>query len=342
MSYKLCVFILGGTGYLGGSILVELAKQHPEARFIALVRNRANNIAFRPLGVDVVNGTHEDLPLIEKLAAESDVVINVSSSDNLALIKAILAGLEKRARDEPDASRKPILIHTSGTGVLCKDLDGEFREGKVYDDNIIEDTKGIPDNAFHRNVDLEIFSAAKNGLIDAYIVAPCTIYGKSRGPLPRLSMQINGMIKMALTHKEVVQLGPATNVWNSLYIGDLCNFYALLFEHALSGKDKSADPMERFYWASGEEFIWGDVAKELAKLLYAAGAIASDTPKQLTLQDQPNLMLTVSNARAVSNRGPSTFGWKIQGPSLWETLPKEVEWTIAEVKAKARPRIRGL
>ncbi|KIO23946.1 hypothetical protein M407DRAFT_44912, partial [Tulasnella calospora MUT 4182] len=325
MTETLSVFFLGGTGYLGGSILAELTKRHPEIRFVTLVRNPADNAAFQPLGVEVINGTHSDLVLIEKLASEHDVVVNAADAETLALSKAILSGMEQRARERPDAERKPILIHTSGTGILAETVDGVFHSNKIYDDSIVDDIKSIPENAFHRDVDLEIFSAAKNGLVDAYIVAPCMIYGKCRGPLPHPSMQINGMIKMALMHKEVVQLGPATNVWNSLHIDDLCDFYVLLFEHALSGKDRSTDPMERFCWASGEEFAWGDVAKELAKLLHAAGAIKSATPRELTLQDEPNLMLTASNARAVSNRGSCTFGWKIQGPSLWETLPKEVE-----------------
>lgn len=335
MSDKLSVFLLGGTGYLGGSILAELIKRHPEARFVTLVRNPADNAAFEPLGVEVINGTHADLALIERLASEHDVVVNAADAETLALSKAILAGMEKRARDQPEAQRKPILIHTSGTGILSKDVDGVFHSDKIYDDSIVEDNKSIPENAFHRDVDLEILSAGKTGLIDAYMVAPCTIYGKSRGPLPRLSIQINGMIKVALRRKELVQVGPSTNVWNSLHIDDLCNFYALLFDYALSGKDKSTDPFERFYWASGAEYVWGDVAKELAKLLYAAGAIESPTPKAATVEEEPGLLVAASNSRSVSNRGPKAFGWKIQGPSLWETLPKEVEWTIAEFKAKA-------
>lgn len=150
-----------------------------------------------------------------------------------------------------------------------------------------------------------------------------------------MSIQINGVIRLALRRKELVQVGPSTNVWTSLHIDDLCNFYALLFDHTLSGNDKSTDPFERFYWASGEEFVWGDVTKELAKLLYAAGAIETATPKSITVQEEPGLIVASSNSRAVSNRGPKTFGWKIQGPSLWETLPKEVDWTIADFKAKA-------
>lgn len=112
MTDKLSVLFLGGTGYLGGSILVELIKRHPEVRFVTLVRNPKNNGAFEPFGVDVVNGTRSDLALIEKLASEHDVVIKIFNSGDLALIKAIIARLEKRAKDRPDAPRKPILIHT--------------------------------------------------------------------------------------------------------------------------------------------------------------------------------------------------------------------------------------
>lgn len=73
----------------------------------------------------------------------------------------------------------------------------------------------------------------------------------------------------------------------------------------------------------------------MAKSLYAAGAFESATPKAVTLQGEPNLIMAVSDARAVSGWGPGMFGWRIQGASLWETLPKEAEWTIAEIKTKA-------
>ncbi|KAG8999878.1 hypothetical protein FRB90_011924, partial [Tulasnella sp. 427] len=136
----------------------------------------------------------------------------------------------------------------SGTGLLVKELDGVFHNDKVYDDSNVEDIKGIPDDAFHRNVDLDILFANEPGPIDAYIVAPCTVYGKSRGPLPRLSIQINGLIKLALRRKELVQVGPSANVWNSVHIDDLSTFNALLFDYALSGEDKSTDSFERFYW----------------------------------------------------------------------------------------------
>lgn len=334
MAHQFSLFFLGVTGYIGGSVLVELKNRYPNAQFTALVRNPKDIVAVQALGVQVVQGSHSDLELVQKLSSENDVVVNCGDSDDLPLTKVILAGLESRAQAKPDASRKPILIHTSGTGLLQNERDGAFHSDKIYDDNNLDDIKGIRVDAQHRDVDLEIFSAGKTGHIDPYIIAPCTVYGKGRGPVRNLSIQVNNMIRVALRRKELVQVGPGTNLWNGVHIDDLANLYGLLLDHALSGRDKSTDPFERFYWGSGDEYVWGDIAKELARLLYARGAIQSETIKIIKIEEEPILNPTSTNSRSVSNRGIA-LGWTLSGTPLFETLPQEVEWTLAEAKANA-------
>ncbi|KAG8949657.1 hypothetical protein FRC04_008403 [Tulasnella sp. 424] len=332
MAQQFSLFFLGVTGYIGGSVLVELKKRYPNAQFTALVRNPKDAAAVQALGVKVVQGSHSDLDLVQQFASDNDVVINCGDSDDFPLNKAILAGLEKRAQTKP--SRKPILIHTSGTGLLQNERDGAFHSDKIYDDNNLDDIKGIREDAQHRDVDLEIFAAGKAGLIDPYIIAPSAVYGKGRGPVRNLSIQVNNTIRVALRRKELVQVGPGTNVWNGVYIDDLSNLYGLVLDRALSGKDQSTDPYERFYWGSGDEYAWGDIARELARLLYARGVIRTETPKIIKIEEEPILDPTASNSRSVSNRGIA-LGWKLSGPPLFETLPQEVEWTLAEAEAKA-------
>ncbi|KAG8932970.1 hypothetical protein FRC01_011535 [Tulasnella sp. 417] len=352
MAHRFSLFFLGVTGYIGGSVLVELKNRYPNAQFTALVRNPKDIAAVQAIGVQAIQGSHSDLDLIRKLASEHDVVINCGDSDDLPLTKVILAGLESRAQAKPDAQRKPILIHTSGTGLLQNERDGAFHSDKIYDDNNLDDIKGIrvdaqhrDDNnlddikgirvdAQHRDVDLEILSAGKTSLIDPYIIAPCTVYGKGRGPVRNLSIQVNNMIRVALRRKELVQVGPGTNLWNSVHIDDLANLYGLLLDHALSGRDKSTDPFERFYWGSGDEYVWGDITKELARLLYARGVIQTETRKIIKVEEEPILDPTATNSRSVSNRGIA-LGWTRSGTPLFETLPQEVEWTLAEVEANA-------
>ncbi|KAG9046855.1 hypothetical protein FS837_003521 [Tulasnella sp. UAMH 9824] len=332
--FTFSLFFLGVTGYIGGSVLVELKNRYPNAQFTALVRNSKDIAAVQALGVQVVQGSHSDLELIRKLASEHDVVINCGDSDDLPLTKVILTGLESRAQAKPDALRKPILIHTSGTGLLQNERDGAFHGDKIYDDSNLDDIKSIRVDAQHRDVDLQILSAGKTGLINPYIIAPCTVYSKGRGPARNLSIQVNHMIRVALRRKELVQVGPGTNLWNAVHIDDLTNLYGLLLDNALSGKDKSTDPFERFYWGSGDEYVWGDVARELARLLYARGAIQSETPKIIAIEEEPILDPTATNSRSVSSRAIA-LGWTRSGASLFQTLPQEVEWTLAEVEAKA-------
>lgn len=110
MSYS-SAFVLGATGYLGGSVLVALVKQYPQIRYTALVRNPKDNEAIEALGVTVLQGSHADLDIIEKASSEHDIVFNFADADGPALTDASLRGQEARARRN-DGSPKPILIHT--------------------------------------------------------------------------------------------------------------------------------------------------------------------------------------------------------------------------------------
>lgn len=71
----------------------------------------------------VVHGSHDDLEKIQNLAAQADIVVNAADADDLPLTKAILEGLKARS---VTATFKPILIHTSGTGVISDQAEGEF------------------------------------------------------------------------------------------------------------------------------------------------------------------------------------------------------------------------
>ncbi|KAG8887155.1 hypothetical protein FRB98_000411, partial [Tulasnella sp. 332] len=84
------VFMLGATGYIGGSVLDQLVKKHPEFIYTALVRNPKDNKAIEALNVKVAQGSHSDLDLIEKVASESDIVFNCGDADDLPLTEAIL------------------------------------------------------------------------------------------------------------------------------------------------------------------------------------------------------------------------------------------------------------
>ncbi|EED78581.1 predicted protein [Postia placenta Mad-698-R] len=66
-------------------------------------------------------------------------------------MEAILRGLRKRHASTGDL---PILIHTSGTGVIATPAKGMFASDLIYSDTDVAQIKSIPPPALHRNVDL--------------------------------------------------------------------------------------------------------------------------------------------------------------------------------------------
>ena len=78
-------------------------------------------------------GTHQELDRVASLSANADIVLNAADADDLPLTRAIISGLKERAKSKPGL--KPILLHTSGTGVIADKAQGNFTDSakKVYD-----------------------------------------------------------------------------------------------------------------------------------------------------------------------------------------------------------------
>ena len=72
-------------------------------------------------------GDHSELDKITDLVGEADIVLNAADADDLPLTNAVLSGLKNR---NDSGGLKPILIHTSGTGVATDRAGGEYRDEK--------------------------------------------------------------------------------------------------------------------------------------------------------------------------------------------------------------------
>lgn len=106
------VFVLGATGYIGGSIFVGYQHRFPEFFWTVLVRNPKDVASVEATGPNIktVIGSSTDEDLIQKLASQHDIVANFADADDLPLATAIVKGLLDRAK--AGAGRKPIYIHT--------------------------------------------------------------------------------------------------------------------------------------------------------------------------------------------------------------------------------------
>lgn len=123
-----------------------------------------------------------------------------------------------------------------------------------------------------------------------------------------------------------------TNLWNNVHIRDLTELYLLVLDKALVERatgtlTTAADPYERFYWGSVATHQWGNVAQELAKILYKKGVVDSDKALSVPANEVPASV--ASNSRTVANRGLKG-GWKPHHPSLEDTLEEDVDGVLEQ------------
>eukprot|EP01119_Soliformovum_irregulare_P000572 TRINITY_DN103_c0_g1_i1.p1 TRINITY_DN103_c0_g1~~TRINITY_DN103_c0_g1_i1.p1 ORF type:complete len:338 (-),score=78.81 TRINITY_DN103_c0_g1_i1:51-1064(-) len=328
------IFVLGATGYVGGTALKAILKDAPQDwRITVLIRNESLMEGFKALGITVAIGALDDLEIIRTIAESSDVVCNFASSDHPASTEAIITGLKKRR--EEIKPRKPIHIHTSGTGVLIDannpSIIGEPSD-KVYRDEITEDFTTIPAHHLHRNVDALI--EASSDQIDNIIVVPPAIWGKGSGLGNRESIQLPGIIKAAIQLKKVHRIGRGLNRWHQIHVEDLAELYRLLLDGALHQRVPVGK--QGYYLAENGDFAWGDVCVAIAQSLQRLGLTSTDEIGIASEEDWeakfPGVRINAvslfgSNSRGIGTKAKS-LGWnptRSSNEQFFTAIARDVE-----------------
>ena len=221
------------------------------------------------------------------------------------------AGLEKRAKT---SSRKPLLIHTSGTGVLCDDAFGRFASDVVYTDEEMSLYHSLPPTAWHKNVDHVVFDAAARGNIDCLIICPPLIWGMGHGIFKKHSIQIPGIASAYMAAGKAYTVENGVELWACVNILDISQLYLIVLEAALNGNIPK-DPRERYYFGESTEFVFKDAAQAVADGLYARGKLASSKVESVSKDGDPELVQRIvltalahnSRSKAVKAR---ELGWK--------------------------------
>ncbi|KAH7884543.1 hypothetical protein F5I97DRAFT_1469634 [Phlebopus sp. FC_14] len=307
------IFLTGATGYIGGSVLAALLS-HPRTKgfeITVLIRTAAKVSGFASVGVKPVVGTNADIPLLTKLAAQSDVVVACADADDLDAARAMLAGLQYRYRQTGSPS---ILIHTSGAGVLDDDAKGNFASNEIYSDLDIAKMESLPRTQPHRDVDLAIVAA---GYVRTHIVLPGLVYGIAETPLVSLglqnprSQQIPKLIEAGTERHQGGVVGKGLNIWSNVHIDDLASLYICIFETALDNPQLQHGREGLYFGASDEESM-GVIARVVAEELHAEGLGRDAAPTVFTEAEVAKYFggpFMGNNARARGERG-RTIGWK--------------------------------
>jgi nucleoside-diphosphate-sugar epimerase len=273
---------------------------------------------------------------LAEIVSQFDVVLHLAHADHVESANAIVAGLGKRAAT---SSKKPLLIHTSGTGVLI-DLNeekGKVKSEKIYSDGDLSTYHALPSANIHKNVDDIVLNAGRRGKIDAVVVAPPTIWGQGQGIFNTHSIQVPLYVRACLQFGHGVLLEDGINTWSIIHVADLSQGYLTILDAALNGKI-SSDPEGRYFFVEKGEYEQRQVADTVTKLLYERGKVDAPEPKRITADDTANygqgrrnvVNLTGSNSRsrAVLLR---KMGWEAKhggNKEFLESIKEDVEYVL--------------
>jgi len=335
-------FILGATGYVGGTVLNALLAAHPDAEITALVRTASKGelVTKAYPSVKYVIGDLDSSDVITAASAEADIVLSIADADHEGQIKAIYAGLAKN----PNIT---YLIHTSGTGLFV-DVSGTHAgqksqseiSDKTWDDVAdIDRITTLPLEQIHRPIDV-LVENPPNDRIRAAIICPPAIYGVGTGPGNRRTILFPVAAKATIERKEAFALPPGESEWSSIHILDVADLYILLINEALK-TDGSGGKVpwgkEAFYFAeNGTLIASGDIARKFGEAAYEKGLIPSAEVKWYTKEQVQaihpwGVILWGSNSKSRATRARTTLGWNPTRPRLLDTLAEEIENAASQI-----------
>jgi nucleoside-diphosphate-sugar epimerase len=315
------VFLLGA-GYVGRHVIDNLlAAGHPVT---TLVRNKELANTLEKTGVKTLIGNLEDFETITAQAAQHEITINTSSSDDVPSVQAVLAGVRQRVAQGLPAT----YIHTSGTGLLVDDAKGRYKSDKIYSDDDPASIDALPLTAMHRDVDLTIVEAAREigNKATIVVVIPPIIYGFNPTH-KRVSMGLPALVRFALKHGFSGRVNEGRNVWNAVHVADLARAYMTLIDK-LDTAVPSAQENPYFFVDNGEDFSWAEAAEHVGRMLHQAGKIASPEPKAVEQHQLVDMfgpvteMVAGGNSRCRSVRLPA-MGWVPREKSVWAAMEEE-------------------
>lgn len=291
------VFITGATGYIGGTVAMKLVQEGYSVT--GLVRSSQAAERLQERGIRPFLGTLDEYEPLQRISEQHDIVINAADSDHPYVVTTILAALEGTGKT---------FIHTSGSSIAGDKAAGEFSE-HVFHEEIINPQ---PEKLARTSIDQMVVQAANRG-IRSVVICPTLIYGEGAG-LHKDSIQVPGMIKLALKKGKACHIGKGENRWSNVHIDDLADLYVLALNQAPAGS---------FFFAENGETSMGELASSINRVWKLGTETISISLDEAIREWGPEgaHFAFGSNSRVRADKARKWLGWNPVRPSL----PEEIE-----------------
>jgi nucleoside-diphosphate-sugar epimerase len=291
------VFVIGASGYIGGSVAAALARQGHAVS--GLARSDETAAALQQRGIAPVRGTLDYAAALAAAAKAADVTIGAASADHRGAAEAVVTAL---------AGTGKTYLHTSGSSIVGGPARGEFVPA-VFD----EDTPFTPPPARKARVETDKMVRGAAGM-RGIVIAPSLIYGAGHGLNPD-SIQVPWLIALAKKAGVPKHIGPGENRWSNVHIDDLVQLYLLAIEKAPAGA---------FYFAENGENSMREVCEAVGRMLGQGDNTQSMTIAEAAAEWGEGAAENTmgSNSRVRAKRARAELGWKPSARSLIEEIER--------------------
>src|ERR1700681_3546817 len=283
------VFITGGTGYIGASVVRELRRRTHVVR--ALARSDAAAEKLRRLGAEPVRGEMRDLDVLRGEAATADAVIHCGveySNDGVAIERAALEALIDALRPG-----RP-LVYTSGVWVYGSRLDAV----------VAEDAPLAPLDIVAWRPAHEELVLAQDGRLRAIVIRPGVVYGDGGG--------IPGGLVADAAKGSLRVVGDRAYRWPTPRLDALAELYRAGVE------TRSAHGV--YNATRGAAVPYLEVAHAASRAAGGDGRIAHITLDDARAQMGPYADALASDLQIDSTKATRELGWEPHRPTLLEEL----------------------
>jgi nucleoside-diphosphate-sugar epimerase len=289
------IFIVGASGYIGGSVAATLLKQGHAVS--GLARSDKTATALQQHGIAPVHGALDDAAALAAAARAADVTIGAANADHRGAAEVVVNAL---------AGTGKTYLHTSGSSIV-----GTPANGKLVPAVFDEDTPFTPSPARKARVEIDHMVRGASGM-RGVVIAPSLIYGRGRGLNPN-SIQVPWLVAVAKKYGVPKHLGPGENRWSNIHIDDLVSLYLLALEKAPAGA---------FYFAENGENSMREMCEAIGRKLGLGERTEAMTPGEAAAEwgEGPARNTMGSNSRVRAKRARAELGWTPAASSLLDAI----------------------
>ncbi|KAN0094037.1 NAD(P)-binding protein [Hyaloscypha variabilis] len=313
------IFITGVSGYIGGQLLHDITKAHPEYQIRALVRTtpQLQKIATAYPSIHLVLGDLDSAEILKAEAARADVVFQLADADHLPSLTPLITSL-------PPTST---FIQLSGAASISSTLHGPGTlDPRKWSDIVdLSEITTFPHSHLHAVTDQAVLSLGLQRGVRTAVVIPPVVYGTGEGEGRTQSMVVPWYVDAVRKRGGGFVVGKGSNVASGVHVRDLGRALVFLVEEALKEGGGRAEWGERgWYYVDGGEYVFRELAEKLVKAMVEKGAIEKEGLDEIDIAQAKELhpyaeLLWGVNMR-VNGERIRRLGWRAKEADVFSTI----------------------